>query len=289
VHSFRKTNGANGESTVNGVEDRFAGEQTPSSLPTREAATFDQSQTLGFDVVTNTTTAAVTSSDVVSSAVSTAAVSDPSATPVPASSPLHYFIKIDGVNGDTTLNGSAGWLSVDGFDWGLQSSATVGSAGGAGAGKATFSPLTIDIHSLAGLAALFKDAATGAHVKSAELVGVETLKGKSLEVYKVDLTDVQVGSFQQDPGSQGVETTLALDFAKIKITDQPQTANGKLGTPETASFDVVGNTTTAAVTLSPSDLVFDPQLNQSAPMAPGNLGSSGSGDPLHPALMATSS
>src|SRR6202035_5339874 len=130
-------------------------------------------------------------------------------------------------------------------------------------GKATFSPLTIEVHSLAGLAALFKDAATGAHVTSAELVGVETLKGKSLEVYKVDLTEVLVSSFQQDPGSQGVETTLGLDFAKIKITDQPQTANGKLGTPETASWDLVANKTTAA--LLPSDLVFDPQLHQSAP------------------------
>jgi hypothetical protein len=143
---------------------------------------------------------------------------------------------------------------------------------------------------LAGLAALFKDAATGVHVKSAELVGVETLKGKSLEVYKVDLTEVQVGSFQQDPGSKGVETTLGLDFAKIKITDQPQTANGKLGTPETASWDLTTNTATAAATLSPSDLVFHPQLHQSGPpMAPGNLGSLGSQDPLHPTLMATSS
>jgi hypothetical protein len=120
MHSFRKTLGANGESIVNDVKDWLAGEQTPSSLPTGEAAAFDQaqSQTFGFDVIGLKTLDAVTSSALVSSAVSTAAVSDPSATPVPASSPLHYFIKIDGVKGDTTLNGSAGWLSVDGFDWG---------------------------------------------------------------------------------------------------------------------------------------------------------------------------
>ena len=213
-------------------------------------------------------------------------LSAPSATPVPASSPLHYFIKIDGVNGDTTVNGTSGWLSVDGFDWELKNASTVGSAtGGAGAGKASFSPLTIDIHSLAGLATLFKDAATGGHIKSAELVGVETVKGKSLEVYKVDLTQLQVSSFQQDPGLKGVETTLGLDFSKIKITDQPQTANGKPGTPETASWDVTTNT----ATLSPSDLLYDPQLHQSPPpMAPGNIGLSGSQDSLHPALVTTS-
>jgi type VI protein secretion system component Hcp len=217
-------------------------------------------------------------------------LSAPSATPVPASSPLHYFIKIDGVNGDTTVNGTSGWLSVDGFDWELKNSSTVGSAtGGAGAGKASFSPLTIDIHSLAGLATLFKDAATGGHIKSAELVGVETVKGKSLEVYKVDLTQLQVSSLQQDPGSKGVETTLGLGFGQIKITDQPPTTNGKAGTPETASWDLTTNKTAAAMTLSPSDLVFDPKLHQSTPaMAPGNIGSSGSQDPLHPTLVTTS-
>jgi type VI secretion system secreted protein Hcp len=249
MHSIR-TNGANGESIVNDVEDGFAG-----------------------------------SSDV-TSAVSTAAASDPSATPVPASSPLHYFIKIDGVKGDATVNGTSGWLAVDGFDWDLKNASTIGSAtGGAGAGKASFSPLTIDIHSLAGAAALFKDAATGGLVKSAELVGVQSIKGESLEVYKVDLAEVRVGSFQQDPGAKGVETTLGLDFGQIKITDQPQTANGKPGTPETASWDV----TTNSATLSPSDLLYNPQLHQSPPpMAPGNIGFSGSQDSLHPALVTTS-
>ena len=133
-------------------------------------------------------------------------------------------------------------------------------------------------------------AASGRHAASAELVGVESVKGQSLEVYKVDLTEVLVSSFQQDPGLKGVETTLGLDFAQVKITDQPPTANGKAGTPETASWDVATNTTAAALTLLPSDLVFDPQLHQSGPpMAPGNIGSSGSQDPLHPTLMAASS
>jgi type VI protein secretion system component Hcp len=250
MHSFR-TNGANGESLVNDVEDWFAG-----------------------------------SSDLVSNAVSTAAVSDPLVTPVSASSPLQYFIKIDGVKGDATVNGTSGWLAVDGFDWDLKNASTVGSAsGGAGAGKASFSPLTIDIHSLAGVAALFKDAATGDQLKTAELVGVQSVKGQSLEVYKVDLTDVEVSSFQQDPGSKGVETTLGLNFAQLKITDQPQTTNGKPGTPETASWDVTTNS--AMATLSPSDLLYDAQLHQSLPpLAPGTIGSSGSQDPLHPTLMA---
>jgi type VI protein secretion system component Hcp len=70
----------------------------------------------------------------------------------PASSPLHYFIKLDGVTGDATVNGTPGWIAIDGFDWGVTNSSSFATGGGGGAGKATFSPLTVDFHSLAGLA-----------------------------------------------------------------------------------------------------------------------------------------
>jgi hypothetical protein len=159
----------------------------------------------------------------------------------------------------------------------VKNSSSLGAGGGGGAGKATFSPLTVDFHSLAGLATLFKDAATGDHLKFAELVGVETVKGQSLEVYKVDLSEVLVSSFQEDPGAKGVETTLGLNFANIKFTDQPP---GKLSIPDTFGFDVVGNATTAAATTS--DLVA------SVTMAPSNIGSPGFQDPLlNPTLTAT--
>jgi type VI secretion system secreted protein Hcp len=284
---FPKIMSPNRQSIVNEFEDWSAGLQTPFLLWADDAGAFDQGQSQTPALNVTGTTAAVTSSDVVSNAVSAAAVSDPAATPVPTSSPLHYFIKLDGVKGDASVNGTGGWIEVDGFDWGVKNSSTIGSAGGGGgAGKATFSPLTVDIHSLAGLATLFKDAATGDHLKTAELVGVETIKGQSLEVYKVDLSDVLVSSFEEDPGAQGVETTLALNFANIKFTDQPVTTKGTVGAPETAAFDLVENKT-AAVT--PTDFVFDPQLTQTAlgpvTMAAGNIGSAGSQDPLlHPTL-----
>jgi hypothetical protein len=73
----------------------------------------------------------------------------------------------------------------------------------------------VDIHSLAGLASLFGDAASGHALKSVELAGVKTIKDKSTTVYDVKLSEVLVSSFKNDPGSQGVETELALNFSKI--------------------------------------------------------------------------
>jgi type VI protein secretion system component Hcp len=162
-----------------------------------------------------------------SSAATTSAAS--AAVPVPASSPLHYYLKVDGVTGDSTVKGFEGWFAVDGYDLGIQNTGSIGSAsGGAGAGKAQFSPLTVDIHSLAGLAPLLGDVAGGHALKSVELVGVESIKDQNIKVYNVNLSDVLVSSFQQDPSAKGVETALSFDFAKIQFTDQPVAKNGTL-------------------------------------------------------------
>ena len=131
------------------------------------------------------------------------------------------------MTGDSTVKGFEGWFAVDGYDIGVQNTGSIGSAsGGAGAGKAEFSPLTVDIHSLAGLAPLLSDVASGHALKSVELVGVETLKDQNIKVYDVNLSDVLVSSFQQDPSAKGVETALSFDFAKIALTDQPVAKNG---------------------------------------------------------------
>ena len=119
----------------------------------------------------------------------------------------------------------------------MQNTGSIGSAsGGAGAGKAQFSPLTVDIHSLAGLASLFGDVASGHALKSVELVGVETIKDKNIKVYDVKLSDVLVSSFEQDPGAKGVETALTFNFTKISLTDQPRRRMDGLGTPQTSSL-----------------------------------------------------
>jgi hypothetical protein len=70
----------------------------------------------------------------------------------------------------------------------VQNATSIGSAGGgAGAGKASFSPLTVDIHSFTGLATLFGDAAKGENLGTVELAAVDTLKGESLKVYDIQV------------------------------------------------------------------------------------------------------
>src|SRR5262249_10171067 len=209
-------------------------------------------QTFAFDLSENKIAAAV-SSDIVSSDIpASAGLSAAAAVPVPASSPLHYFLKVDGVDGDSTVSGFEKWFSIDGFDIGVRNTASLSSGSGGGAGKAEFSPLTVDIHSLAGLAPLLRDVASGGHIKFVELVGAETIKGESLKLYDVKLSDVFVSSFENDPGPKGVETALTFDYRQIKLTDQSATKHGLIGTPQTFAFDLSENKIAAAVS---SDIV----------------------------------
>jgi type VI protein secretion system component Hcp len=63
----------------------------------------------------------------------------------PMASASDYFLKIDGVNGETTTGSTQGAIAVNGFEWGAENKLTIGSMStGAGAGKATLNELTIE-------------------------------------------------------------------------------------------------------------------------------------------------
>ena len=193
VSSFQNDPGAKGVETA--LTFDFAKIQM-TDQPVSRNGTLGTPTNFAFDLTELKAEAAVAASDVAASVVTTAAASSAATTStasaavaVPASSPLHYFLKVDGVTGDSTIKGFEGWIAVDGYDLGVQHTASIGSAsGGASAGRTQFSPLTVDIHSLAGLTSLLGDVAKGEVLKSGvELVGVETIKDQNIKVYDVKM------------------------------------------------------------------------------------------------------
>jgi len=147
---------------------------------------------------------------------------------------LHYFLKVEGVNGDVTTKGFANWFAAVSFSIGESTPFSSG-AGGVGAGKTQFAPLTIDIHSLAGLAPLFADEANNTSLK-VELVAVETLKGKTQEVYDLKLTKAELSGITSSAGSNGIETALTFHYGTISLTDTPPG-----GKSRTFGFDLTKN------------------------------------------------
>src|SRR5258705_11967669 len=114
---------------------------------------------------------------------------------VPASSPLHYFLKIDGVTGDSTVKGFAGWFSVDGFDLGVTTPSSVSAGGGGGAGQPTLSPPTPGIPPLPRPGPLFCDAGARPVIKTGGVGGGRTPQGPDLQRPDVKLPGGPVTNF----------------------------------------------------------------------------------------------
>jgi Hint domain/Type VI secretion system effector, Hcp len=148
--------------------------------------------------------------------------------------PLHYYLEVAGITGDVTAKGFSGDFEVDGFSFGSSNPAGTGSAGsGAGAGKVTSSPLTVDISSLQGLSPLLEDELVGRDIKSVELLGVND-NGQT--VYSLDLTNAVLTSWDNTPGAATVDTALTFDYERATVTDHGVTSDGGLGPAQTAEF-----------------------------------------------------
>ena len=146
-----------------------------------------------------------------------------------------YYLTIDGVNGGSTVSGHKGAFQITDFNFDISN--LIGN-GGAGAGKAKFTPLTVDLALTSGLTALLKDAITGKRIDSIELQGVTGTAGKLSTVYDLKLGDVFVSDIKDLSTGQD---QLAFSYGEFSLTTRAQNANGSLGSPTTVSWDLLTN------------------------------------------------
>src|ERR1043166_3107982 len=85
---------------------------------------------------------------------------------------LTYYLTIDGVDGGSQAAGQVGAFVIGDFNFDVSALVSALSGGGGASGKATFSPLTVDLSLPSGLTTLLGDVASGKFVKSIELQGV---------------------------------------------------------------------------------------------------------------------
>jgi len=153
-----------------------------------------------------------------------------------------WFLKIDGIDGESTDVSHKDEIDVLSWSWGVThpTGGTGSGGGGGGAGKAAFQ----DFHFVARISKaspmLFLSSATGTHHKSAALSGVRSAgKSKSADFLQYKLSDVVVTSDQHSDSDGGVPIEqFSLNYSKIEVSYVPQTATGKVGVPVQAGFDV---------------------------------------------------
>src|SRR5258708_29898953 len=156
-----------------------------------------------------------------------------------ANAQLTYLLKIDGIKGDSTIKGFEGYFTVDEFTFNELTRFATGGAGG-GSGKAQFDPLIVDIAGLSpSLVTLLKDAATGKHIPSVELVGLKSAGEGSLQkIYDLTLNNVTMAGYAAD-GKH--DTALAFDYSKLTETINSQKPDASLDAGQTFTFNLAHN------------------------------------------------
>jgi type VI secretion system secreted protein Hcp len=155
---------------------------------------------------------------------------------------VDYFLKIDGVDGESTDSKHSGEIEVLSFSFGSTNAASFSSGGGGGAGKVVMQ----DFHFVKKIdkssPKLFVACATGEHLKTATLTCRKAGKDQQ-EFLKIVLTDAMVSSYQ-DGGSTGdviPMDQISLAFSKIELKYKEQKPDGTLGGEIVGGWDLKAN------------------------------------------------
>ena len=154
---------------------------------------------------------------------------------------VDYFLKIDGIPGESTDGKHKGEIQIESFSWGLSNSGPAAHGGG-GAGKAAFQDFSFVTQVTKASPKLFLACASGAHIKQAILTARKAGKVQQ-EFLKVTLSDLLVSSYQTEGSGGDVVPTdqVSLNFSKIEVSYREQKADGSLGENNVAGWDIKAN------------------------------------------------
>ena len=154
---------------------------------------------------------------------------------------VDYFLKVDGIAGESADAKHKGEIDVLGFSFGV-SSETAATGRGGGAGKAVFDDLVVLAPTSKASPLLWLACASGQHVKTAVLTCRRTAVKTQVDFLKVTLTDVTITSYEADGADEERPLDqVALNYGKIELSYTPVDSTGKLQPPVTAGWDVAKN------------------------------------------------
>jgi type VI secretion system secreted protein Hcp len=152
---------------------------------------------------------------------------------------VDYFLKIDGIDGESTDDKHKNEIDVQSWSWGENNSGTHAGGGGGGAGKVVMQDFHFVMKVNKATPKLVLACATGQHIKEATLV-CRKAGGDQQEYMKIKFSDLLVSSFQTG-GSQGEVVPvdqISMNFSKIEFEYKPQKADGSLDSAIKTGYDL---------------------------------------------------
>ena len=153
-----------------------------------------------------------------------------------------YFLKLDGIPGESQDYKHKGEIDLESFAWG-ETNVAPGHGPGTGAGKVAMQDFHFTARVNKASPALFLACATGKHIKEAILTARKA--GKDQQDYLIiKLGDVLISSYQIGGAEAAGDVPMdqvSFNFEKVQYEYRPQKPDGSLGAAIKAAFDVKKN------------------------------------------------
>lgn len=156
---------------------------------------------------------------------------------------VDYFLKIDGIEGESQDHKHKNEIDIDSWSWGATQSGSHASGGGGGAGKVSMQDFHFVMRINKASPKLMLACATGQHIKQAVLT-CRKAGTEQQEFLKVTFSDLLVSSYQTGGSAHGdilPTDQISLNFSKIEFEYKEQKPDGTLGGAVKTGYDLKQN------------------------------------------------
>jgi type VI secretion system secreted protein Hcp len=156
---------------------------------------------------------------------------------------VDYFLKIDGIDGESQDSKHKAEIDVLSYSWGAAQVGTAATGGGLGSGKVNVHDIHFVMKVNKASPKLFLATCSGEHIKKAVLTARKAGKDQQ-EYLKVTMSDLIVSSYQTG-GAGGMDPIpteqCSLNFSKIEVEYKEQKPDGTLGGATKSGWNVKEN------------------------------------------------
>lgn len=152
------------------------------------------------------------------------------------------FLKLDGIDGESTDQSHKNEIEIMSFSWGAVQPGSSGHGGGAGIGKVQIQDFSFTKYMDKASAKLFEACATGKHVPKVVLT-CRKAGGSQQEYAKLTMKEAIISSYNNSgSGGNSVPTEhITVNFGSIELEYKAQDEKGNLGGVVKAGWDLNKN------------------------------------------------
>jgi type VI secretion system secreted protein Hcp len=151
------------------------------------------------------------------------------------------FLKIEGIDGESTDQQHKGEIDVLSWSWGATQAIASGGSGGGTTGKVSMQDFHFVSRVNKASPLLFESCASGKHIDTATL-SVRKAGDRAYDYIKITLSSVLVsGYLPAGAPDDAASEEVSLNFAKIEFEYVPQNADGSIASSVKTGYDVQAN------------------------------------------------